>query len=346
MRHTLSKYLPFNLERGFSDLHLPRILALATKQVWPYLKSAGLPKYIVENPKVMPPVYERFRHGYCIAFSSMSENPALVQEIMGKEYHWADYEKWARIKLWHSLLEHLTELSDRDVAVEFDRWAHRHWFPDEQLDRATDEWQRLLECMTDPTAEGIKVPIPNFLEPLIPDLRELVSYEITYDVIGEDDFEPIPDKMAGEAELLTPNGMSIIVGSGLTIKLYDQWSYDNGQIRTSQSIPPDYFESHYEPPCLYTLAPRPNFTAFTEAIVKEGVFQALSLLATHLSSPQKKEFTEWAEKQVIATGFGSNINYLYGETYLTVKPPFHDLPSILDMKDTGFPHFWSNLSWS
>jgi hypothetical protein len=164
-------------------------------------------------------------------------------------------------------------------------------------------------------------------------------------VIGEFESEPIADEMAGEAKISEPNSISRAVGSGLTIELHDQWSYDHGQISISKMLPPDYYENHYKPPCLYTLSPIPHFEAFTETIVKESVFRALSILATHLSSPQKKEFIEWAEKQIMAAGFGSTLNDLHGETYLTVEPPFHDSPSILDMEDIDLPNFWSDLNW-
>jgi hypothetical protein len=179
MKQTSNKSLPFNLELSYGFPHLARIHTLASNQAWPYLQAAGLPKYIVENPKVMPPVYEMLRHRHCLAFSNIDENSTLAQEITKEGYHWGNYKQWTQLKLWYGLLEHLTELSNRDIAVEFDRWSRRHWFPGKQLDRARDEWQNLLQDLTDPTTEHIKVPIPNFLESLIPDLRELVSYAIT-----------------------------------------------------------------------------------------------------------------------------------------------------------------------
>lgn len=354
MKSVLEESLPYNSSVEYDWPNLRGVLALASEQAWPYLKSAGLPEYIVNNPKVMLPVYELLRHRHCIAYSTYEENPNLVRKVLGEEYYYADYHKWVGIRLWYDLLKHLSEVSNPNVAIEFDRWAYRHWFSGKQIDLIMEEWKKVLRSLTALDIHKVQAEMSdlNFLEPLLPELRKLVSREIDDSITGEFELELIDSSLAGN--VAEGKNIYLIMGDGLVIDLHDQWSYNKSFI---QIVTEERSLESYEPLCLYTAIFRPNFECLGNAILREGIFQALRLLDSHLSSVQKKKFIRWAEDESSKSFFGKVTSssdmskYLsksFGETSkysdgLKVDSLFCGLCSLLDAKDTDFPGFWDKI---
>jgi hypothetical protein len=336
MKEIVSENFPHDMTYPSLDNCCPNligILALASEQFWPYLRAAGLPEYLVSNPQIFLPLYEDLRHRYCVAYMTLQDSPELVESFLGKDFDPLGDDKWIRLKLWHQLLEKLEKLSDQDVAMQFDRWARRHWFSGE-VNNAINEWKSILLSLTASLENQwlIKVPLPDFIRPMLPELRELVSCEISRSVLGEFDYE-----------LVEKSGMLLIERDGLMKDLYDQWSSDNGLVVTVRRGSGDDSDN-YSPPQYYTMVFRPYFECVAEAIIRDGVFQALRLLANHLSPSQQKEFISWAESQAEADHARSS-KELCGSAYLRTNFPFYDSPSLLTVIPSDLPKFWNELNY-
>jgi hypothetical protein len=339
MKEIISEKLAHDLDHLSVECDYPNlhgILALACEQSWPYLRAAGLPEYLVSNPKVLSYAYEHLRHKYCIAFATLYDSTELIESRVGGGFHSIGDHRWIRFKLWCHFLEQLAKLSSRDVAVEFDRWARRHWFSGE-TNIAMYEWKSVLESLTasEENEWMIKVPLPDFIRPMLPELRKLVSCEISHSVLGELNGELVEEKGVEK------EGVIFFERDGLAKSLYEQWSNDNSLVivitkRTS--------DGDYVPPQYCTSAIFPEFEYISAAVVRDGMFQALRLLANHLSSSQQREFVSWAEAQS-NSGIVASSKHLCGDTFLRTNFLFHDSPSILTTTLQKLPSFWNKLDW-
>jgi hypothetical protein len=294
-------------------------MALATRQVQPYLGAMGIPKFLIDYPDILGRMHEDFRHDSAIAFMTFHNNSDEIWNRFDKDF---DCDLWIGLKLWRNLLERLVKVSSREVALEFEQWARRHWFSGEIEPIMTDWMLILTKIVAPPEEDKLYFPLPDYLKPLIPELETLVSDEYMGMLCGYDGLEE-------EGTLVN--------------ELHNKWVVDQGY--GNVIIQRTEF-SEYEPFILdcYTDALFPDFSRVVEAIGREGVFLALRLLVNRFDPFELKMFVGFVETELESFLPGEKLRFIKHNSfsYLTADSPPVNAPSLLN---EPLLEFWKKLDW-
>ncbi len=148
------------------------MITLALPWVEPFLKKMGVPIFISKDPARWTELCET-------EVSGLNDRMFEISDLRGEEYHRAEREVY--IRFLRHLLQKITEIEDREQAVQFELWLNRFFI--EEIHRAFKRWKRLFCFATaPPDSLANRVSPPQFLKTLDTPISAYMSYERTDEI--------------------------------------------------------------------------------------------------------------------------------------------------------------------
>ncbi|AFZ23830.1 hypothetical protein Cylst_1546 [Cylindrospermum stagnale PCC 7417] len=156
----------------------------------PFVAIIGLPDALVENLEVWASIYAK---------------AVLEKKRLEITQTWPVERRGEPIRLVVTqAMQELAEQLGRDVAIDFERWAQRHFFCHE-VEVALSRWRSVLNhgCVLPLGSRKTQVPPPPVLMPIVPEIATILDRLQSYIIEREiDRVAPLsPYKMWDEEEL-------------------------------------------------------------------------------------------------------------------------------------------------